>query len=321
MSNAPLPRLTASSPLGASPPSDRGFSDAELLARFVRAGDQSAFAALVRRHGPMVLGVCRRVLSHAQDAEDAFQATFLVLVRKAGTLGRPELLGNWLYGVAYRTARKARADAARRAGPERQSEPMSTADPVHEAAWRELRARLDEEINRLPDKYRLPVVLCYLEGKTNEEAARLLGWPTGSMSARLSRGRELLRERLTGRARVVPPGAFALLLAQQLELPTVPPWLEDSAVQSGLGWAGLKDLAWGTVPATAAELARRTLEAMQWERSRPATLGLAAALLALLLGAVAAYAGWPSRFLPSPGDSVAPSGLPHKCDEAPKAAD
>src|SRR5207249_4451809 len=180
--------------------------DAQLLKRFAADHDETAFAALVQRHGPMVLGVCRRVLQDAHAAEDAFQATFLVLVRRARSIARPELLGNWLYGVAYRTAVRAKQNAARRNAYERQAMPMLTAEPTQEVARREVMAVLDEEMNRLPEKYRAPLVLCYLEGCTNEEAARQLGHPTGSMSGLLSRGRELLRKRLTRRGVLVSAG-------------------------------------------------------------------------------------------------------------------
>jgi RNA polymerase sigma factor (sigma-70 family) len=181
----------------------------------------------------MVLGVCQRVLNHAQDAEDAFQATFLVLVRKAGSLARPELLANWLYRVAYRTAKKARAHASRHHGCAGLADCI-LAEPGVDAAGEELRATLDEELQRLPDKYRVPLILCYLEGKTNEEAARQLGWPTGSMSCRLARGRELLRERLTSRNRALPAGPFALVLTRQAGAVTKPARRADATVQAAL---------------------------------------------------------------------------------------
>jgi RNA polymerase sigma factor (sigma-70 family) len=175
-------------------------TDSQLLKRFASQQDQAAFAALVRRHGPMVLAVCRRVLGNAHDADDAFQATLLVLVRKACVIARPESLGNWLYGVAYRVAVKARANAARRSGHERRAPAKAWVDLLEEAIRRELRSVLDAELSHLPDEYRTPLVLCYLEGKTNAEAARMLGWPTGSISGRrLARARELLRKRLVGR--------------------------------------------------------------------------------------------------------------------------
>src|SRR5262249_52199145 len=148
--------------------------DGPLLARFVACRDEAAFAALVRRHGPMVLGVCRRVLRHAQDAEDAFQAAFLVLARKAASVLKREALGSWLYGVAYRTAQKLRSMRARRQAREKQVDemPHPQVRPDEVQDWRPL---VDCELNRLPEKYRAPVVLCDLEGQTHREAARQLG--------------------------------------------------------------------------------------------------------------------------------------------------
>jgi RNA polymerase sigma factor (sigma-70 family) len=172
--------------------------DAELLRRFAHARDDAAFAALVRRHGPMVFGVCRRVLRDSHEAEEAFQVTFLVLVRKAGGLRQPGRLASWLYGVANRVARKSRVTAARRGKHERAAAEPSAGVPPAEVDS-DLRAVLDEEMVALPEKYRAPLVLCYLEGLTNEAAAERLGWPAGSMSYRLARGRELLRKRLVRR--------------------------------------------------------------------------------------------------------------------------
>src|SRR5262249_7605305 len=155
------------------------------LTRFARDRDQEAFGELVRRHGPMVRDVCRRMLKNEQDAEDAFQATFLVLAKKAGSLARPELLASWLYGVAYRTALRSRAGAARRSQAEGRGGAMLAVAPPLDRAWRGVQAALDEEINRLDEKHRAPLVLCYLEGKTHQEAARQLGCPLGSMSWRV----------------------------------------------------------------------------------------------------------------------------------------
>ena len=172
-------------------------TDAQLLRCFAEREDAGAFALLVRRHTPMVLGVCRRRLRDAHGAEDACQTVFLVLVCRAHAISRPELLANWLYGVAWRVAGRAREKAARQAAQERQAAPATAPDPLPELARREAAAIVAEEVRRLPEKYRAPLVLCYLEGKTNVEAARELGWPAGSMSRRLARGRELLRQRLT----------------------------------------------------------------------------------------------------------------------------
>ena len=186
-------------------------SDRQLLERFLAHRDERAFEVLVRRYGPMVFGVSLRVLGDVQEAEDAFQATFLVLVRRAASIGRPELLGNWLYGVAHRIARKSRAQAARRMQRPGRPPLAVEVDPLFEASQRELCERLDSELQRLPTKFRAPLVLCYLNGLTNEEAARRLGWPTGSISYRLARGREILRDRLCGIAPLIPPAFVATL--------------------------------------------------------------------------------------------------------------
>jgi RNA polymerase sigma factor (sigma-70 family) len=185
--------------------------DRALLGRFVDASDEDAFAVLVRRHGPLVWGVCRRVLRHAADAEDAFQATFLVLARGAASVRRRDSLRCWLYGVALRVALRAR----RRVQPREVSEaelPARADDPVDAAVRSELTAVLDEEIRRLPERYRLPLVLCYLLGRTNDEAAGELGCPRGTIAVRLARGREHLRRRLLRRG-LGPAATLAALPA------------------------------------------------------------------------------------------------------------
>jgi RNA polymerase sigma factor (sigma-70 family) len=175
-----------------------GLTDGELLERFRAHHDERAFAALVRRHGAAVFSVCRRVLHHAQDTEDAFQATFLVLVRRCGSIRKRQSVGSWLYGVAYRVAVRARADRARRRAVEGQAPPRPAAGEPHDDGH-DLRAVLDEEVRRLPERCRLPFVLCYLDGKTNAEAARLLGCPKGTVLSRLAHARGLLRTRLARR--------------------------------------------------------------------------------------------------------------------------
>src|SRR5262249_36164399 len=188
--------------LGSGPMVREG--DSQLLDRFVHDNDQAAFTALVDRHGAMVLGLCRRILADDHNAEDVFQATFLVLVRKARSLRQYGSLANWLYTVAYHLALRTKAQQAKRQ--ERQVTAMPDIATDAASPWAELRPVLDAELERLPSKYRAPVVLCYLEGKTNEEAARELGWPTGTVKIRLSRGRALLHARLSKRGLTLAAG-------------------------------------------------------------------------------------------------------------------
>jgi RNA polymerase sigma factor (sigma-70 family) len=173
--------------------------DRQLLDRFVRSREDSAFAALVRRHGPLVLGVCRRVLHNPDDAEDAFQATFLALARKAASAGRRASLGTWLYQVAFHTALRARKQSATRRQREDKAPPRPQPDPLAEVTGRELLTALDEELHRLPERLRAPLVLCYLEGRARDEAARELGWSLGTLKRRLEQGRASLHVRLSRR--------------------------------------------------------------------------------------------------------------------------
>ena len=185
------------------------WTDGQLMTQFVQGqdGSEAAFRILIHRHGPMVLGVCRRVLGDAHAAEDAFQATFLVLVKKAATLRDGDLLTNWLYGVALRVANKEKARGARRRVVERQAAER-TASPASDGDQVELRSVIDEEIRRLPERYRLPLVLCHLEGLRHDEVAQRLGCPVGTVESRLSRAREQLRSRLARRG--LAPTAQAL---------------------------------------------------------------------------------------------------------------
>jgi RNA polymerase sigma factor (sigma-70 family) len=175
-----------------------GHSDRQLLDAFTAANDQSAFAALVKRHGSLVLGVCRRILQESHDAEDAFQAVFLVLARKAATLRNSEALTSWLHGVAYRVSLRARRDAARRRKHESRVVPR-TNPPAWEVGWRELQAVLDEEVEWLPSAYRAAFVSCCLEGLSMAEAAAHLGIKAKTVSSRVTRARQRLQERLARR--------------------------------------------------------------------------------------------------------------------------
>jgi RNA polymerase sigma factor (sigma-70 family) len=253
------------------------FTDAALLARWAERREEAAFAELVGRHGPLVLGVCRRVLGDVQHAEDAFQATFLVLARKAATV-RPETLPAFLFGVALRLAKKARG-AARRRPMQPCPKSCEPADPhphpLDALSGRELLALIDEEVARLPEVYRLPVLLCLLQERPVEEAARLLGWGVGSVRGRLARGKERLRDRLLRRGVCLSAGAVALL-AQM----TVPERLLA---------ASLRNLA---APASAAvfALAAGPAPSLKWKT----------ALLGLLLAAVTLGAGLPLLRTPDP---------------------
>jgi RNA polymerase sigma factor (sigma-70 family) len=228
--------------------------DAQLLEQFARRRDEAAFAALLERHGPTVLGVCRRILHESHDAEDAFQATFLVFVRKANSIGRAEALGCWLYEVAYRTALRAKHNAARRRTRERQAPRMADTPPPTDLDWSELRPILDEELHRLPDNYRRPFVLCYLEGKTHAEAAEQLDWPKGTVSGRLARARDLFRRRLARHGLILSASALVALLPRQASA-AVPARLLNSTHRAGLLTAAGRPAA-AFVSAEAVTLAR-----------------------------------------------------------------
>jgi RNA polymerase sigma factor (sigma-70 family) len=256
-------------------------TDGELLGRFVHGRDAAALDALVRRHGPMVLGVCRRVLHDPHAADDAFQATFLILVQKAGTLDRPELVGNWLYGVACRVARKARARPAPAAELPRQVVDMRPVEPDTELVWKDVRRVLDEELGRLPEKYRLPVVLCYLEGRTNEEAGRKLGWPLGTVAGRLSRARDLLRSRLARRGLALTGGLLGLFLTNQRLSAAVAGPLHRATVHAALRVADGASAAAAASPAVA-ELTAAAADGLP-VGSRLGLLLVAAAVLLLTI--------------------------------------
>jgi RNA polymerase sigma factor (sigma-70 family) len=234
-------------------------TDGQLLERFALRRDEDAFALLVRRHGPMVLGVCRRLLRHEQDAEDAFQATFLVLARRAPSVRCRAALGSWLYRVAVRAAHTARGRAEPPGAAAWAAACGADADPAGEAAWRELRPVLDEEVCRLPEKYRAPVVLCYLRGKTHEAAAAELGWPRGTVAGRLARARDLLRRRLTRRGVTLSAGALATALSGGASA-AVPEGLARGTAAAAGRFAAVSEGA--ALSAHAAELARGVLHAM-----------------------------------------------------------
>ena len=237
-------------------------TDRQLLERFLRSRDEAAFEALMQRHGPMVLGVCRRVLGNGHDAEDAFQATFLVLVRNAGRVRRPDSLGNWLYGVAYRTALEARTAAARRRRKERQVADMAGHRVDEGDAVGELREILDHELAKLPDIYRAAVVLCELEGKSHREAARQLGCPEGTITSRLARARKLLARRLARHGITSAAGGLGTLLARPALAAPVPRALAGSTLKAAAATATGQATAVGVVSVRVISLTEGVLKAM-----------------------------------------------------------
>jgi RNA polymerase sigma factor (sigma-70 family) len=244
-------------------------SDRQLLGQFVADRDEAAFAALLKRHGPLVLGVCGQVLGDLHTAEDAFQATFLVLARKAGSIRRTESLGPWLYRVALNIAKTAKGNAAQRQARERRAAAMkqpSSADPV---VWQDWQPLLHEEIDRLPEKYRAAVVLCYLQGLTNQEAARQLGWPTGTVKGRLSRARDLLRDRLVRRGVTLSAAGCATALSPQGVCASVPGPLLHATLTAALHFAAAHTLPVGIVSGQAVLLANGALKTMAVTKYSP----------------------------------------------------
>lgn len=216
----------------------RRVSDRELLERFVGERDEAAFTVMIERHGPMVLGVCRRALSNSHDAEDACQATFLVLARRAASVRKKTSLSSWLHGVACRVAAKLTRDYARRKKRERRVDTPAPKDPAAEVTWREVQATLDAELQRLPDRLRTPLILCYLECMTRDEAAQHLGISLGSLHGRLERARDLLREHLTKRGLTLSAVMTAAALGERAQAALAPTIVVSSTKAAMLLVAG-----------------------------------------------------------------------------------
>jgi RNA polymerase sigma factor (sigma-70 family) len=291
-------------------------ADRHLLQRFLADRDEAAFAALVQRHGPMVFGVCRSVLRQQQDAEDAYQATFLVLARRAAAVRRQDSLASWLHGVAYRLSLKARTLDARRRARERAALPQPVPESMDDLTWRELRAVLHEELDRLREQLRAPLVLCCLEGKTLDEAAQQLGWKATTLKGRLDRGRKLLRARLLRRGLALSVPLFATLLSQN-ESSAVPAALAEATVQGARAFA--TGSAAGAVSASALALAEGGLKAMFLSKLKTAiAVGLTATVLMVTVG----LALGSRRDEPRPAPPVPPGGdLVARGDDAPKKED
>jgi RNA polymerase sigma factor (sigma-70 family) len=260
-----------------------GFSEGQLLDRFVTSRDEAAFEALLARHGPMVLGVCRRVLDDPSDVEDAFQATFLILVKKAASLRNRDLLANWLYGVALKVARRARKTASRRRAREKteRTEAVMPGPGVGNGVDEpgELRAILDDEIARLPEKFRTPVLLCYLQGLTHDQAAERIACPVGTVRSRLAKARDVLQGRLTRRG--AAPSAGLLATDRLLgACPEVPYALLQSTIKAASQLATGQALAAGTVSTSTCVLMKGAMNAMTIQKcltvvTAASTLGLA----------------------------------------------
>src|SRR5262245_55207216 len=238
-------------------------SDAELLGSFTARRDEAAFAALVRRHGPMVLRLCRRLLGEAHAAEDCFQATFMALARRAGSIRRPAAVAAWLYGVAYRVALKTRAERARRRALASAADVATCADPrpepLDQLSGREVIDAFEEEMQRLPESYRLPIALCCLEGLSLEEAAHRLGWTPGAVKGRLERGRTRLHARLVRRGVTLSAALAVAEAARGLATAGMPAALRRATVPAALAFAGAPPASPAVVPAAAARLAGEAL--------------------------------------------------------------
>jgi RNA polymerase sigma factor (sigma-70 family) len=259
---------------------DGGPTDGHLLERFLSSRDEAAFEALVRRHGPMVFGVCRRILRNTHDSEDAFQATFLVLACKASSVVPREMVGNWLHGVAYHTALKAKAMNTQRRAKERRAAPMPRPQGPDEI-WQQLEPLLDGALQELPDKYRVPIVLCDLEGKTRRDVARQLGWAEGTVASRLARGRDLLARRLASRGVALSGAVVTAALAQGSASAAVPGKVVASTVKAASLFAA-GHAATEVLSAKVVALTKGTLKAMLMTKLKIATaVLLAAAVLAM----------------------------------------
>jgi RNA polymerase sigma factor (sigma-70 family) len=267
-------------------------SDESLLHAFAVRREDSAFAVLVRRHGPMVLHVCRRVLGHEQDAEDAFQATFLVLARSAASLRKKASLASFLHGTAYRLALSAKRSAARRRKHENRVPSRASVDPMEELSWREVRAFLDEEIARLPEKYRSVFVVCILENLSRAEAAQRLGLTERTVLSRLFKARKRLGQRLARRGVDLTAVLGAIALATQ-PASALSPMLTAATIRAALATASGEGLA-GMVSASVVELAQGTTTAVMMSKAKMATA-------LLLIAALAAGAGaWTCRMTATP---------------------
>jgi RNA polymerase sigma factor (sigma-70 family) len=287
-------------------PDGAGLGDGELLGNFIERHDETALAALVRRHGPMVWGVCRRLLNH-HDAEDAFQVTFIVLVRKAASIRSREMVGNWLYGVAHQTALLARRTAARRRAREVHVTEMPDIKAVQHDQLPDLRPLLDEELIRLPEIYRAVIVLCELEGRSRKEVACQLGVPEGTVAGRLARAKVMLAKRLTQRGVTLSSGGLAVILSQNMASAGIPASVVSKTIKvASLIAAGQATT--GVISVKVAAFTEGVLKTMFLSKLK-AVVGTLMLVAVLVGGGVAISLGQPPD-----------SPKPYKADPKPKQA-
>jgi RNA polymerase sigma factor (sigma-70 family) len=291
-------------------------TDAELLGAFVARGDEASFEVLVWRHGGMVLRLCQRVLRDSHEAEDAFQATFLVFARKAGAIGKGEAVGGWLHRVACRVALRVRGRAVKRGTAAELADDLAAPEAADELLWRDLRPVLDEEIERLPEKFRAAVVLCYLQGHTTEEAAEQLGCPKGTVQSRLARGRERLQSRLARRGLALSAGWAVLVMSRSAG--AAPPGLVCATLEAALAFAA-GEAAAGLVPASVAALTEGVLHAMFLTKLKVATAALLA--LAVLGMGTGLFAHRSLAARPAPDEPAAARAAARPAEAAARAAE
>jgi RNA polymerase sigma factor (sigma-70 family) len=258
--------------------------DRELVERYL-GHEEAAFSLLMQRHGPMILGICRRLAADPHSAEDGFQATFMVLIREAAAIRKKESLAPWLHGVARRLVLKARAKAAANRRREERTLPMASPDPLQELTVRELRSCLDEEIAQLPVKYQTPILLCYFEGKSYSQAAQEIGCPKSTFTNRLNRGLELLRRQLSRRGITLAGAALATTLTEAAAAPPLPAILAVNTMKAATLLGGSKAVACGCLTATALALAEEALTGMLLVKGK-------IVLMVLALGLAVGGVGW-----------------------------
>jgi len=288
-------------------PSEASASDGQLLDLFIEHQDEYAFAVLVQRHSTMVWGVCRRIVAHHQDAEDAFQATFLVLARKANSIRPREMVANWLFGVAHRTALKAKTMAAKRYTREKQVTAMPEPEAAGPGSWENLESLIDQELANLPDKYRIAIVLCDLEGKKGKDVARQLKIPEGTLASRLRTGRVLLAKRLARHGVALSGGALATALAQNAAAASAPAVLLSSTIKAAALTAARKTVAAGLISANATALTEGAIRAMLLTKLKAVVTVLLVMSMVALGGGLLSFQAANGQQLPSPRREGEPS--------------